>query len=25
VLGLPRTHILAYTMSGFATGKRTLD
>ncbi len=25
VLGLPRTHILAYTMPGFATGKRTLD
>jgi NAD+ synthase (glutamine-hydrolysing) len=25
VLGLPRTHILAYTMPGFATSKRTLD
>lgn len=24
-LGLPRTHILAYTMPGFATGSRTLD
>jgi NAD+ synthase (glutamine-hydrolysing) len=24
-LGLPRSHILAYTMPGFATGERTLD
>jgi len=25
LLGLPRSHILAYTMPGFATGERTLD
>jgi NAD+ synthase (glutamine-hydrolysing) len=25
VMGLPRSHILAYTMPGFATGERTLD
>ena len=25
LLGLPRTHILAWTMPGFATSKRTLD